>query len=150
MPPKKSIPSQLTLRFKQHKTTILLLVAQSQSFTSIKQELLEALKATAVTEINGTPLPSDSESIILGLPVDKNNIGKGWVHLKIPEVEDGDTKGKGVKKGSILNENPLGAGLRDGALVAFKFGDEDGQDGMDDEWDVVMPSYDDENSSQIP
>ena len=63
--------------------------------------------------------------------------------LKIPEIEDGDVKGKGVKKGSVLNENPLGAGLKDGAVLAFKF--EEGDDG---EWDVVMPSFDDEPLSQ--
>lgn len=66
--------------------------------------------------------------------------------LKIPELEDGNTKGKGIKKGTVLNESPLGAGLKDGALLAFKF--REGDDKEDDKWDVVMPSYDDEPASQ--
>ena len=134
----------MTLRFKKHRTTILLLVAPSQSFTSIRQDLLAAIKATDITKINGEDLPSDPETIVLGLPVDKHDISKGWVPLEIPEVEEGDAKGKGVKKNSVLNENPLGAGLKDGALLAFKFREGGDDDGMDDEWDVIMPSYEDE------
>lgn len=68
--------------------------------------------------------------------------------LKIPELEDGDTKGKGIKKGTVLNESPLGAGLKDGALLAFKF--REGDDEEDDKWDVIIPSYDDEPASQGP
>lgn len=82
---------------------------------------------------------------------DKNDPDKGWVALKIPEVEDGDTKGKGVKRGSVLNGSPLGAGLKDGSMLAFKFTTEVKEDGMDlddDEWDVIVPSYDDEAGSQ--
>lgn len=124
----------------------MLLVSQSQPFTTIKQDLLEAIKATGISDINGAQLPSDPEAIVFGLTVDKNDISKGWVPLKIPEVEDGDTRGKGVEKGSVLNENPLGAGLKDGALLAFKFRETD--DDEDDEWDVIMPSYDDEPTTQ--
>lgn len=142
--PSKALNSgQWTLRFRQHKTTVLLLVAQGQSFNSIKEELLAAIKARGVEEINGNAVPSDSEAIIFGVPVDKHDFSKGWLPLYIKEVEEGDVKGKGVKKGSVLNENPLGAGLKDGAVLAFKFGDPDAMDGVDDQWDVIMPSYDD-------
>ena len=88
------------------------------------------------------------------MPRDKNDPSRGWVALKIPELEDGDTKGKAVKKGSVLNESPLGAGLKDGAMLAFKFASkvtkEDEEDDMDvdNDWDVVIPSYDDEAGSQ--
>lgn len=141
---------QWTLRFKQHKTTILLFVQQTQSFDSIKHDLLDAIKATNINEIDGNALPSDPEDIEFGVPRDRNDISKGWVPLKIPEVEDGDTKGKGVKKGSVLNESPLGAGLKDGAMLAFRFTKSAAVDGMDldDEWDVIIPSYDDEVGSQ--
>ena len=141
---------QWTLRFKQHKTTILLFVQQSQSFDSIKRDLLDAIKATNIKEINGNSLPSDPEDIELGLPKDKNDVSKGWVPLIIPEGEEADVKGKGVKKGSILNGSPLGAGLKDGAMLAFRFTKGAAEDGMDldDEWDVIMPSYDDEDESQ--
>ena len=140
---------QWTLRFKQHKTTILLFVQQSQPFDSIKRDLLDAIKATGIQDINGNTLPSDPEDIEFGVLRDKNDHSKGWVALKIPEAEDGDTKGKGVKKGSVLNENPLGAGLKDGAMLAFRFAKaaEEGMD-KDDEWDVIIPSYDDEDESQ--
>ena len=84
------------------------------------------------------------------MPKDKNDISKGWVPLKIPEVEEEETKGKGVKKGSVLNGSPLGAGLKDGAMLAFKFTNGASEDEMDidDGWDVVIPSYDDEATSQ--
>jgi len=126
----------------------LLLVPQSQPFTTIKLHLLEAIKATGINDINGSPIPSDPEAIVFGLPIDKNDINKGWVPLKIPELEDGDTKGKGIKKGTVLNESPLGAGLKDGALLAFKF--REGDDEEDAKWDVIIPSYDDEPASQGP
>ena len=144
-------PQQWTLRFKHHKTTVLLFVNQSQSFTSIKQQLLDSLKATGVAAIGGNPLPSDPEAIVFGVPIDTNDFDKGWAPLEIPEVSDTDMKGKGVKKGSVLNQSPLGAGLKDGAMLAFKFKDPESQDVMDldDEWDVVIPAYDDEtNESQ--
>ncbi len=126
----------------------MLLVPQSQPFTTIKLHLLEAIKATGINDINGSPIPSDPEAIVFGLPIDKNDINKGWVPLKIPELEDGDTKGKGIKKGTVLNESPLGAGLKDGALLAFKF--REGDDEEDAKWDVIIPSYDDEPASQGP
>ena len=63
----------------------------------------------------------------------------------IPEVEDGGTKGKGVKKGSVLNGSPLGAGLKDGAMLAFRFKDDAAEDAMDldVEWDVIIPRFED-------
>ena len=108
------------------------------------------MKAAGIRDVNGYLLPSDAEAIIFGLPIDKNDPSKGWVPLEIPEVSDTDTKGKGVKKGSVLNQSPLGAGLKDGAMLAFKFKDPDAQDVMelDDEWDVVIPKYEDEDGSQ--
>ena len=68
--------------------------------------------------------------------------------MKIPEVEDGNTKGKGIKKDSVLNQNPLGAGLKDGQIIAFKFESPDEVEDMDSDWDVIMPSYEDESASQ--
>ena len=40
-------------------------------------------------------------------------------------------------------QSPLTAGLRDGCEVAFRFGGESEDSGANDEWDVVMPSYED-------
>ncbi len=70
----------------------------------------------------------------------------------------GKWKGKGRPqaggKGSVLNETPKGAGLRDGQAVAFRFGsgEKEGGGGGDEEddemdsesegeWDVVVPSF---------
>lgn len=102
-----------------------------------------------MTEINGTPVPSDPEAIVFGVQADKHDISKGWIPLTIREVDDGDVKkGKGVKKGSVLNESPLGAELQDGATLAFEFrkpGSGDDMD-MDQTFNVIMPSYDDDSS----
>lgn len=144
-------PQHWTLRFKQHKTTILLFVSQNQSFGSIKSELLEAIKATGIHDINGCALPPNAEDIVFGIPVDKKDPSKGWVGLKIPEIDGDEDAGgisKGVRKGSVLNASPLGAGLKDGAIVAFKFREEGAEDPDGDDWDVILPSYDDENESQ--
>ena len=119
----------------------------TQSFTSIKQELLEAIRSTGRDEINGHTLPSDPEDVLLGVPKDKNQLRRGWVNLRIPETKDEGSgkKSKGVKKDSVLNSSPAGAGLKDGATFAFKFRTHEEDDGMSDhEWDVVLPNYDDE------
>ena len=148
-------PLKWTLRFKQHKTTILLFLDQAQSFTSIKQDLLEAITKTGRTELNGQTLPTDPENVILGVPVERNDLSKGWVRLEIPETEvqvHGDSRKIGGKK-SVLNASPLGAGLKDGAVLAFRFKDsamvdEDGLDIEDDAWDVLIPSYEEEYGGQ--
>ncbi|MCJ1480644.1 hypothetical protein MMC06_000799 [Schaereria dolodes] len=148
-------PLLWTLRFKQHKTTILLFVEQAQSFISIKQELLEAIRKSGRTEVNGRSLPADPEDVIFGLPKEKNDY-REWVGIDIPNVEIEDDMGSKKKVGgkkSVLNASPLGAGLKDGAILAFKFKqedsrmDEDGLDMDDSNWDVVMPSYEDEIGS---
>lgn len=156
-PAKESTPQLWTLRFKQRKTTVLLYVEQTESFTSIKSELLKALKYPGHTEFNGHDLPQDPEDIVLGLPVDKNDLTKGWVGLNIPatvvEDESGSKKNVGGKR-SVLNASPLGAGLKDGATLAFKFRhegaktDDDGLDLDDSDWEVIVPSYEDEQASQ--
>lgn len=59
---------------------------------------------------------------------------------------DDEAKGKsnGGRNGTPLIDSLLGAGLKDGAVLAFKFRGE----GLEDEWDVIIPSYDDEYGSQ--
>ena len=95
--------------------------------------------------------------MIFGIPVDKNDISKGWVGLDIPAVEVEDNLGSKKKVGgkkSVLNTSPAGAGLKDGGMLAFKFRGEDAlvdQDGLDmddNDWDVIMPTYEDEAQSQ--
>ncbi|MCJ1360706.1 MAG: hypothetical protein MMC33_010715 [Icmadophila ericetorum] len=150
-------PSLWVLRFKQHKTTILLYVQPTESFTVIKSDLLTALKKRNLTTLNGQSIPKNPEDVIFGVPVDRNDVSKGWVPLEIPpeDLEEmtgtsgGNKAGRGGKKGgkSVLNESPAGAGLKDGGMVAFRFGkdkEENADGGMDleeEEFDVVMPIY---------
>ena len=75
---------------------------------------------------------------------------KGWVNLEIPEFDEGDARRKGgVKKGSIVNQTPLGAGLKDGDMLAFRF-KKPAVDEMelDEDWEVTLPSMDDDAGSQ--
>lgn len=89
--------------------------------------------------------------------MDKNDFSKGWVKLEIPEteIEDGASGKKKVGgKKSVLNASPQGAGLKDGAVLAFRFltsGRKEDEDGLEDDvgkWDVMIPSYEDEYGSQ--
>jgi hypothetical protein len=85
------------------------------------------------------------------------------VSLVVKEVEVGDAKGGKKKVGgkkSVLNESPAGAGLGDGSMLAFRFRtkpkeeapeqeeDADGDDEVEIEddpgWNVILPSYDDD------
>jgi len=149
----KPTPQTWTLRFKKHKITSLLFVDPTQSFDSVKQLLLDSLKQRGLKDINGDPIPDSVEEVELGVPIDKNNLKKGWVRLEIPEQEVTDAKGKkrmiGGKK-SVLNASPLGADLKDGYALAYRFrkptseGMEDEMEMDDSGWDVLIASYDDE------
>lgn len=63
--------------------------------------------------------------------------------MEIPELDDLTGAKKGVRKGSILNQTPQGAGLINGQAMAFKFRTETSDDMLDDEWDVFLPNPDD-------
>lgn len=62
--------------------------------------------------------------------------------MEIPELDDLTGAKKGVRKGSILNQSPQGAGLINGQAMAFKFRTETSDDMLDDEWDVILPNPD--------
>lgn len=63
--------------------------------------------------------------------------------MEIPELDDLTGAKKGVRKGSVLNQTPQGAGLINGQAMAFKFRTETSDDMLDDEWDVFLPNPDD-------
>lgn len=63
--------------------------------------------------------------------------------MEIPELDDLTGAKKGVRKGSVLNQTPQGAGLINGQAMAFKFRTETSDDMLDDEWDVFLPKPDD-------
>ncbi|KAF3386523.1 hypothetical protein F1880_000556 [Penicillium rolfsii] len=149
MPPKqaKADPRATTLLFKKHKTTVLLSLQSHEPLTAAKEKLLEALQSRNVTDVNGDPVPSDPTLIELGVPVDRSDLEKGWKLLQTDEAKA--TAGKKASSGTIL-----AAGLASGHLVAFRFrkpGDVPASDEVDGDielndpgWDVVMPSFDDE------
>ncbi|KAL8629314.1 hypothetical protein Q9189_004963 [Teloschistes chrysophthalmus] len=151
MPNRALSSQQLTLLFKQHKTTVLLLVSSLDTFDSIKEKLLGTLKDTGVTEINGHSVPSEPDEVILGVPIDKNDPDRGWVGLDIPGAKDDGAKDRKTKD-PILNSTPSGAGCKDGAVFAFRFGekesDDDEMDFEEGKFDVVMPTFEDDEEPQ--
>lgn len=69
--------------------------------------------------------------------------------MEIPELDDLTGAKKGIRKGSILNQSPQGAGLINGQAMAFKFRTETSDDMLDDEWDVVLPNPDDYDEEEV-
>jgi len=171
-------PRTWTLRFKLHRTTILLHSDPQQRLSLLRAELLTALQTTHphgfVEGKSGSTynIPESYEDIILAKLRDQNDVHSGWERLIKPndfgfEDEAVSAKGKGkagaaksAGKGGV-SECPQGVGLRDGAVVAFRFmteaerqersaGDEADEDvdeiakaGIDEPaevWDVEMPT----------
>ncbi|KAG0159110.1 hypothetical protein PDIDSM_6630 [Penicillium digitatum] len=147
MPPKQSKPDSraVTILFKKHKTTVLLMLHPHESLDLTKTRLLNALKSREVTAINGDTVPDDSLDIEFGEPVDRADPEKGWKRLPVD---------------SSQNESVtvMEAGLKDGNSIAFRFHKStEGQnggldmdlDGEDPGWDVVMPSYEEEPEEEL-
>lgn len=95
----------------------------------------------------------------LGIPRDKKDLKKGFVSLEAADQTHMEVKG-GRKRASgnraTPSENPAGAGLVDGSILAFRFkpvadiniqvddGGDEAQIHLDPEWDVELPCYDEE------
>ena len=148
------------MKFKHHKTTVLLHVEKTQSFTSIKTDLLNALRETETDgTINGTPFPKNPESIIFARQItDSSTSESTWEGLDDDLDEDlfdesAATKGKskGKAKAGGAKDCPVGAGLKDGCNLAFAFVDDEtkaeksrvGESGKRTDWDVLLPAYED-------
>jgi len=160
MAPTRPSPQTSTLRLKHHKTTVLLHVDPNSTFTSLKEELLRALKETCLNNsLNDKTLPSTPAAIVLAKPKDASNPSAGWIRVGASPFQSASSKAS--------EETVKGAGLRDGACLAFKWA-ADGEeseleqqrrqkedddeamvmDGIEDleeeeDWDVVVPSYED-------
>ena len=168
MAPAAALPAidDITLLFKCHKSTTVLSIPPTLPFPEIKLRLLAVLQSRGLNNLakSPTPLPKNPHDFEFGVLVDRKDASKGWVAIEIKEQELIDTKGGkrkiGGRKG-ILNENPAGAGLVDGAWVAYRVrpGKQKGnaantepEDMLDidmdiDEdqgWDVVLPSFEDD------
>ncbi|OKL56383.1 hypothetical protein UA08_08338 [Talaromyces atroroseus] len=151
----KPDPLSWTLRFKKHKTTVLLMLPAQESIPSTKEKLHNALKSRNVREINGDPVPENPADIEFGVPIDRNELEKGWVRLALQtgEAEHEGKNGAGRPKKGSLADSLQGADIRDGQAIAFRFkrasggegdGAESDEDFADAGWDVVLPSLDDE------
>ncbi|KAK2757030.1 hypothetical protein FQN54_004999 [Arachnomyces sp. PD_36] len=148
-----------TLLFKKNKVTILLLLSPSQTIASVKETLLKALKSREITEIAGEPVPESAAGIELGVPIDRNDLERGWQKLEVPAqgVKDGDKKRVAGGKDSILNTTLNGAHIKDAQSLAFRFREVTGDDKEDEleqqsddpGWDVLIPTYDDEEGDNI-
>jgi len=157
-------PQTWTLRLKSRKTTVLLHVDPLHTFATIKSHLYHALQETGLKDPETgdlIPLPSSPSDIKLGRPVNPNEPSKGfqlgeWETLPLEDEEGEDVKGKGKaktgrpKKSDVagVKDCPKGAGLRDGAMLAFrwkddgtKWEDEDGD--ATDMWGVKLASFED-------
>ncbi|KAJ5834700.1 hypothetical protein N7447_000726 [Penicillium robsamsonii] len=145
MPPKQSKTDSraVTILLKKHKTTVLLMLQPHESLDFTKERLLDALKSRDIKNINGDVLPGDSCDIEFGEPVDRADPEKGWKRLQA------DVK--------LQNESVtiMEAGLQNGHSIAFRFHKSSGDqndgldmdlDGEDPGWDVVMPTYEDDQA----
>lgn len=149
----------------------------NESITSTKASLLKALNSRGLTEINGDPIPDDPSDVEFGVPVDKNDLEKGWTRLEVEESVFGKEESSSIRKGAAGKKSNSGAAvslqaadLRNGQSIAFRFRqrrEESGQDeskGEDQEqpdldnidlefedpgWDVVLPNLDDDMEETI-
>ncbi|KAI2197099.1 hypothetical protein LOZ18_004759 [Ophidiomyces ophidiicola] len=148
-------PFRWTLRFKNHNITILLLISPAEPFENVKSKLLDALRVRGIQEINGVQVPESASEVELGIPLDRNNLEKGWVRLKsaAEQKEEKQDPSSAAKKNIVVDDTPQGANLRDSQAVAFRFraanneGDAAGgaeMDVNDEAWDVVIPTFEDD------
>ena len=145
MPSTHPNPKTWILRFKSHRTTILLHIDPLQTFSTIKAELLNALEQTHRDgTLDGQPIPKNSDEILLAGPRDHNDLSLGFESIESAIDEESDAvvgagKGKGKGKAAAasnasnskaavgrggkgqLKDCPQGVGLRDHGVVAFKF-----------------------------
>lgn len=149
----RTVPSALTwtLKFKNGKSTTVLHVDPLQSFDSIKEELLLALRETHPDgEFNGRQIPDKLDDVLMARLTDLNDIDGGFTSLVdddgnlITEIEPVNKKRKTDGGGFKLKDQcPTAAGLRDGCILAFKFreGTEPPLE-EDANWDVTMARID--------
>jgi hypothetical protein len=170
-------PQTWTLRLKSHKTTVLLHVDPLHTFDTIKSALYSALQETELRHPETgevIPLPPSPSDIQLGRPININDAHEGfklgeWEYSAMAEEQDQEPKGKGKAKAGTgssgkagvaanVQQCPKGAGLKDGAVLAFRWvgdgnweGDEEDEDDLDnvragregDMWGVKLASFED-------
>ncbi|KAH5065722.1 hypothetical protein HBH96_042180 [Parastagonospora nodorum] len=157
-------PQTWTLRLKSRKTTVLLHVDPLQTFSAIKAQLYTALSDTGLKDPEtgaSIPLPDSPSDIQLGRPIDTHDAQQGFQlgEWETAAEESGDDGGKGkgkakAGKSSGIQDCPKGAGLKDGAVLAFRWAGDGIWDGGEDEverdigegadmWGVKLASFED-------
>ncbi|KAJ5232213.1 hypothetical protein N7468_005169 [Penicillium chermesinum] len=144
-----------TLLLKKHKTTILLSVQpDNTTLSAVKEKLFHCLVSRGINEINNDPVPLDVNGIDLGIPIDQNEPEKGWISLERKATGDDDKSEMPNGKPRQLSDTILSAGLSDRNILAFRFrqpgetsseAHETELDHADPGWDVILPSFDDED-----
>jgi hypothetical protein len=143
-----------TLRLKRGKKTVLVFADPAQSLRSLKQNLLDALKAThSSNAIDGTDIPTSPSDVELGKPVDQLDLEQGWDLVDPPSPDDelasddSDTKGKKRAKTKTRDLSLKALGIKENYVLAFRFKnpDEDVDETLAEDlgWDVDIPSYED-------
>lgn len=142
-------PHTWTFRLKYHKSTTILHIDPLQSLTSIKTELLSALNQTHPDgRLHGAKIPSVADDIILGRSNDPYDPSSGWTRIEEEDPTAETDDGLALKKRKNTTRDALSPktlGLKDNAVLAFKFrADDDEGLGLEEEkWDVVIASYED-------
>jgi hypothetical protein len=138
------------------------------TFSTIKSHLYNALKDTGLKDpASNAPiaLPDSPADMQLARPVDVHDAQQGFQlgewELSADDSDDGAGKGKGkAKAGGKANggaaaanakDCPKGAGLKDGAVLAFRWAGDGIWNGEDDadmddrsnSWGVQLASFDD-------
>ena len=154
-------PQTWTLRLKARKTTVLLHVDPLHTFTAIKIQLYDVLKETDIRDSKtkgNLSLPESPEDIQFGRPIDINDPQQGFQpgewELPAYESEEDNVKSKGKAKAnnkarSGIADCPKGAGLKDGAVLAFRWAGDGVWEGGEDEvleheskmWGVELASF---------
>jgi hypothetical protein len=110
---------------------------------TVKKDLLTVLRETNPDgQIHGTPLPASHNAIRLARPKDVNDLQKGWEGVE-PIHGDTDFVDEAAKS-TKLSDSLKGVGIKEHALMAFRFMDvQTASDEFpeDEEWDVVVPSF---------
>lgn len=130
---------------------MLLLLPPSETLSGTKTALLKALQARGSNEIGGDPVPEESSKIELGVAVDKNDTEKGWTSLEGLEIDEDTAPKRGAGKKST-SSSLKALGISGGQSIAFRFrkaGDAGPDNASDFDledpgWDVILPSFDDE------
>ncbi|KAK6840693.1 hypothetical protein PG995_015903 [Apiospora arundinis] len=118
----------ITIRFKHRNATVFLFVDPMSTFADVSSELLEVLQerfpdGISASSAMATPLPEDASQIAYAVPKSAADPAQGW---------------KPLKAGS--SDTPMSKGLKNGAMVAFAFKNEDGEV----DFEVDFPTYEDE------